>query len=235
MNAVAECVEFWETVPGEVSWAFYDHFSGFFGVEMQRKHGDFGSKLLMALTDVGTNAPGVSLDKAYHRIATHFISLGPKTSSNIDAYNAAEAKGMWLFCELLSLSKMGDSMKSQVVEERGRLEEMKAMAHNFLSANKCMEKEGEGKEMMVALTKSMIECFDKKVPLSEDLLFISWTWAKATYKEKVLESPLWQNISRVLKKVLAIPLNPRDWAWFKMNVFKSAVTFFCLLFSETFF
>ncbi len=73
-----------------------------------------------------------------------------------------------------------------------------------------------------ALTEHIIECFEERLPFSEDLLFLCWVFARES-NEHPLDSMLWQGISKRLRDVLTLPLNPLDWAWFKSYVMNSAV------------
>ncbi len=111
----------------------------------------------------------------------------------------------------------------KVIEERDRIELLRATALNFLQVNGCLEKGSKGYEMMEILCESMTQCFSHKIPLSEDILFICWRWVHFISDGQSLKSEFWKSIKKTVEEVLAIPANPIHAAWFKMNVRQSAV------------
>ncbi len=116
-------------------------------------------------------------------------------------------------------------MKGRVVKERERIEALNAMSSQFLELNNCFNKESKGYAMMESLTASIIQCFKERCPLSEDLLHIAWKWNDEILigKGGAMESSLWKCIYETLTNVLSLPLNKRDYIWFKLYVFRVGV------------
>ncbi len=131
--------------------------------------------------------------------------------------------GSYAILEEINLAAMKGSMKGRVVEERLKLSSKKAMATNFLETNKCFTPKSEGYEMMKSMQKSIITCLEQRTPLSEDMLYVSWKWLSKVKKEGSSKSKLWEAIKETLLNVLTLPINKRDWEWFKLFVMENVV------------
>ncbi len=136
----------------------------------------------------------------------------------------AKENGCYAFLEELNLVAMKGSTKGRVIEERLKLSSKKAMATNFLNANNCFNPSSEGYSMMKRMETSIIECLKQKTPLSEDMLYVTWKWvSKVTGEARSGNSELWTTIKETLLSVLTIPINKRDWEWFKVYVMENVV------------
>ncbi len=208
------------------SLPFYDAFSHYMAKEVQKRHGEFGGPLLIKLSAMGSGSE-LYLSKDHHKLMKRFLRARPNTmhkdAKGMTAYDHARKIAAWVCYELLNLSKMGDSMKTRVIEERERLEGLRATATTYLEANNCFKKRSEGYKMMEYIRDSIIRSFEKRHPLSEDMLFICWKWLQKLHDGQPTKSHLWGKISKSLRSALKIPLNAKDWVWFKFNVFHSAV------------
>ncbi len=98
------------------------------------------------------------------------------------------------------------------------------MSKTFIDALKCLEKDGKGWKVMETMHGFLKDALERKLPISEDLLFIVWRWTRETHDGKPLKSSLWKCLSVVLRDVLAIPINPSKWKWFSAQLFSSAVS-----------
>ncbi len=112
------------------------------------------------------------------------------------------------------------------MSERERIERLKGFSESFMKAHKCLEKGSKGYEFMEGMTHFLEVSFEKRLPLSEDLLFLSLRWNTITNNMKLLESSLWKCLEKVLTRILAIPMKDIAWEWFKANLFHSAVQFY---------
>ncbi len=81
---------------------------------------------------------------------------------------------------------------------------------------------------MEYLTAFLVESFEKRLPISEDILFICWKWTQKTHGGKPLRSDLWSHLMNTLKECLAIPIRELNWKWFAANLFHSAVNYVSL-------
>ncbi len=158
------------------------------------------------------------------RTRTHRHELG-------SVKEVAKQKSLYVFLEELNLAGMKGSMKGRVVEERAKLCSKKGMASNFLETNDCFNASSDGYSMMKILEKSIISCLKQKTPLSEDMLYLTWKWVCKTTKGGSSNSELWEAIEETLLEVLKLPINKRDWQWFKMFVMENVVTFLSIHFN----
>ncbi len=132
--------------------------------------------------------------------------------------------GVWDAYEVLNFSTMGESLKNTVLRERNRIEELLAFSSNFFAENKgCFEKGEDDYSIMEKLGISLVKSFEKRLPISEDLLFLCWKWSTEITGGHPLDSFLGKELSKILNDILVIPLNAFNWTWFKANLLPSAV------------
>ncbi len=216
-----------------IALPFYKTFESLFVEYSQgpKREDDFGKKLLFTLCDVrGDQKTGLSGEAATILRGLLSLKIGLDTVNNDgkSPFDVCKTRGRWEMYEMMNLSQMGDSLKGSVVAERERVEALRATAASFIDTNRCLEK-GKGHEMMEIIVKSLEESFDKRLPISEDILFIGWRWIHLTNDGRPLKTSLWRCMAKNLKEVLAIPMNMLYWKWFESNILRSAVWCFSVL------
>ncbi len=154
---------------------------------------------------------------------------------NRSAIPICEAEGQLLLLELLRLALMGDSLNKSVITRREKVERLRTMARLFLANKNVMlkrekktEEKGEGKSIVEGMLETVMDAFDRKVPFSEDVLFIVWQWNFSESNGRPLGTPLWKHILKNVKEVLKVPINSLHWRWFETHVLHSAVWCFSL-------
>ncbi len=141
-----------------------------------------------------------------------------------------------LIYEAIIMWEMGDSLKSSVMKERVRIERLKGFSTSFMDSHGCEKEGSEGYQFMKDMTAFLEASFQKRLPLSEDILFLCFRWNAIMHGGNVMKSSLWKCLAKELPRILKIPMKEIEWAWFKSNLFHSAVQFFFpLLVSLTFF
>ncbi len=168
------------------------------------------------------------------------MEVGKGTIGQRTPILTSKSKGIWDAYEILTMSTMGESLKNTVLTERNRIESLIAFSSSFFAENKrYFEKGSKEYEMMEQMTLSLVNAFEKRLPISEDLLFLLWKWSTQITGGRPLESLLGKVLFKTLENILVIPLNAFDWLWFKASLLHSAVKlclgFFVRLFFVCFF
>ncbi len=140
-----------------------------------------------------------------------------KRSGNMDIY---EAIIMW---------EMGDSLKGSVLKERVRIERLKGFSTSFMDSHGCFKEGSEGYQFMKDMTAFLEGSFEKRLPISEDILFLCFGWNATMHGGNVMKSDLWKCLAKELPSILEIPMKEIGWEWFKANLFHSAVWFLFFL------
>ena len=68
-------------------------------------------------------------------------------------------------------------------------------------------------------------CFEKMLPLSQDMLLTSWVWVNETCKGGAQNSELWKSIRTTIERVLVIPVNIHQFKWFNLYFNNTSVSF----------
>ncbi len=139
------------------------------------------------------------------------------------ALEESKRSGSMEIFEYLLFCGMGEALKGSVLKERQRVENLKGFASSFMNAHRCLEKDSKGHEFMEEMTRFMEVSFEKKLPISEDILFLTFRWSAIRCDGKIMESSIWKSLAKVLTEVLSIPMKEIEWEWFKSNFFHSAV------------
>ncbi len=203
-----------------LSLPFFIEFEELF-VKYSRKHNledeRFGRRVIFAICE----GQGFVCMKLLKRLLSLKIPFD-RTS----AVDICKEKGVWDAYEMLIMSTMGKSLKNTVLRERNRIEALLAFSSSFFAENKlCFEKGSKDYAMMEQLTVSLVNAFENRRPISEDLLFLSWKWNNQISDGLPLESILGKSLCKTLEGILVTPVNAFDWIWFKANLLNSAVSY----------
>ncbi len=215
----------------DLSLDFYMEFEDLF-VKYARNHmekikdEEFGRMTIVAISQHNGFQNRMSLLKRLFSLRIPFVedkSIAPGFP-NKTVIDISKEKGIWDAYEALTLSTMGESLKNTVLGERDRIEALVAFSSNFLSQNKrCFERGTSEYSTMEQMTISLVNALEKRLPISEDLLFLLWKWSSQISGGHPLDSFLGKGLCKILNDILLIPLNAFKWTWFKANLLQSAV------------
>ena len=139
------------------------------------------------------------------------------------ALDYARNRGNVDIVEKLTFASMGDKMRQKANEQVAKLNRVEGMVKQWFRFYKCDDKnsnEYKSLEQMVEAIKILIK---KRLPISDDLLLLCFNFELKKNKGNPLECSIWKTLYNTLNKALRIPLNRRNWLWFKQYIFGSSL------------
>ena len=107
---------------------------------------------------------------------------------------------------------------------RSQIELKRGMVSQFLKYYKCTDPNSMEYKSMIRIMDCLIELLQKRLPFSDDLLLLCYHFELSQMKQvKPLQTKIWKTITKVCDRVLKLPLNRRDWLWFKQYLMPSVL------------
>ena len=130
---------------------------------------------------------------------------------------------------------MGRKMKEQLQDTQSDLELKRGIVHQFLvlrqkitnTNTKTNKRDVNGDNAMDSMLETVIELISQRLPISDTMLLLCWKYENKEYSKNEsfdpLKSRLWQSIEKVLNNILELPLNKKEYIWFRKYLFNSAI------------
>eukprot|EP01084_Bolivina_argentea_P165003 286760_1 len=143
------------------------------------------------------------------------------------AMDVARETGQWNKLNILLFAKMSNKMRDKADEQVMKLDANKAVIKQWFRFYSIDNTKSDEYKFMIKLVESLKILIRKRLPLSDDMLMIGLYFEM---KQNInggnpLKTSLWKCLYNTLNNVLRIPLNRRNWLWFKQYIFGSCLWF----------
>eukprot|EP01084_Bolivina_argentea_P070297 127805_1 len=135
----------------------------------------------------------------------------------------ARSKGHWDVVSKLTFASMGDKMREKSDIQIGKLNRLEGIINQWFRFYSVDDIDSSEYKSMVKMCESMKKLIRKRLPVSDDLLMLCFHFELAQNDNDPLKCSIWNTLYNTLNNCLRIPLNQRNWLWFKQYIFDSSI------------
>eukprot|EP01084_Bolivina_argentea_P193866 332581_1 len=143
------------------------------------------------------------------------IEIDTRDDEGKTALDIAKEKGHWNIVSTLTFACMGDKMREKTDTQIGKLNRMDGMIAQWFRFYKCDNIKSNEYLSMVKMCESIKNLIKERLPISDDLLMLCLHFELKQNNNNPLQCSIWKTLYNILNKCLRIPLNRRNWLWFK--------------------
>eukprot|EP01084_Bolivina_argentea_P179477 310134_1 len=178
------------------------------------------------LNDGYTNLHTASKQKKSESMVSWLLTLRniKYSQQNYDgetALDIAKSYGQWDSASKLTFASMGDKMRQKSDEQVAKLNRNKGICKQWFRFYNVEMVDSDEYKSMVKMVDSLKILIKKRLPLSDDLLLLCFHFEMKKNNGNPLKCSLWNCLYDTLNEILRIPLNRRNWLWFKQYIFNS--------------
>eukprot|EP01084_Bolivina_argentea_P154778 269785_1 len=147
------------------------------------------------------------------------IDYDIKDFSNKTAMDLGKEAGNWIAVNKLIFASMGNKMRQKADEEIAKLNRNKGIVAQWFRFYPIDNIDSDEYKSMTKMVESLKTLIRNKLPISDDLLLICFSFEMKQNQNDPLKCSLWKCLYDTLNNCLRIPLNRRNWLWFKQYIF----------------
>ena len=136
--------------------------------------------------------------------------------------NAKEC-GYWDIVEMLSFADMSDKMRQKSDDQVAKLNRVEGMVKQWFRFYDVKNKQSNEFKSMQRMCEAVKTLIKKRLPISDDMLMLCFNFELQQNNGDPLKCSLWKFLFNTLNEILRIPLNRRNWLWFKQYIFESSL------------
>eukprot|EP01083_Nonionella_stella_P076970 209942_1 len=151
------------------------------------------------------------------------LNEGIKDYKGMTAMDYARKDGKWDIVAKLAFASMSNKMRQKADEQIAKLDRNKGIVKQWFRFYQVNDSGSDEYKSMIKMVESVKTLIQNKLPFSDDLLLMCFHFEMTQHGNDPLKCSLWQCIHDTLNDVLRIPLNRRNWLWFKQYIFGSSL------------
>eukprot|EP01084_Bolivina_argentea_P042617 78579_1 len=200
-----------DTYTIEEAVEFYEAYKQYIDINMV----DFtdGTTLLHEATSMKREAI-VNWLLSFKNIKTDIINYEGQTPIDV-----AKENGHWNIVSTLTFASLGDKMRTKANNEIAKLRRVEGMIKQWFRFYKISNTNSTEYKSMKKMCQSIKTLIKKRLPLSDSMVSICFDFELQQNKNNPLKCPIWKTLRNTLTECIRIPLNRRNWLWFKQYIF----------------
>eukprot|EP01084_Bolivina_argentea_P149227 260711_1 len=151
------------------------------------------------------------------------IDISIKNEYNKTPLELVKEAGKWKLVGALTFVSMSNKMRQKSNEQIDKLNRNKGIIKQWFRFYNIDNKDSNEYNSMIKMTESIKTLIKNRLPFSDDLLLLCFNFEMKHNLYDPLKCSIWNCLYHTINKVLKIPLNRRNWLWFKQYVFQSSI------------
>eukprot|EP01084_Bolivina_argentea_P070296 127804_1 len=135
----------------------------------------------------------------------------------------AKQWGHWIIVNKLTFASMGNKMREKSDEQIAKLNRNHGIIKQWFRFYNCDNIESDEYKSMVKMVESLKTLIKNRLPISDEMLLLVFHFEMKQNNNNPLECSLWKCLCNTLNEILRIPLNRRNWLWFKQYILNCSI------------
>eukprot|EP01083_Nonionella_stella_P139374 425055_1 len=131
----------------------------------------------------------------------------------------------WVVVNALTFASMSNKMRQKSDEQIAKLTRNTGIIKQWFRFYSVNDVDSAEYRSMVKMVESLKTLIKNRLPISDDMLLLCMNFEMQNGNGNPLECSLWHCLYNTLNEILRIPLNRRNWLWFKQYIFNSSLWF----------